>query len=228
MSVISDALLRMAAIDAERPHRCHLKKTCAEARAYLGDTSASWFIAYVERWLHQRDERLAERDRPSVIAARSIPCESCPLRPLDVFRTFETERTGLRQQLQEGRTRRRQGRDRSRRGQPQRASLHGAVRAGLSATSCWPTAAGRSSTTLLPGDLIGLQGSLMGEMQHSVEALSPMLLCVFEREQLHDALPQPSRALPSTSPGSPRARSRCWTRTCSASAGARRSSAPPI
>ena len=38
---------------------------------------------------------------------------------------------------------------------------------------------------LMPGDLIGLQGSLMGEMQHSVEALSPMLLCVFEREKLH-------------------------------------------
>jgi len=37
---------------------------------------------------------------------------------------------------------------------------------------------------LVPGDLIGLQGSLMGEMQHSVEALSPMLLCVFEREEL--------------------------------------------
>ncbi|TIP57352.1 MAG: Crp/Fnr family transcriptional regulator, partial [Mesorhizobium sp.] len=38
----------------------------------------------------------------------------------------------------------------------------------------------------MPGDLIGLQGSLMGEMQHSVEALSPMLLCVFEREQLQE------------------------------------------
>ncbi len=37
---------------------------------------------------------------------------------------------------------------------------------------------------LMPGDLIGLQGSVMGEMQHSVEALSPMLLCVFERDQL--------------------------------------------
>ena len=36
----------------------------------------------------------------------------------------------------------------------------------------------------MPGDLIGLQGSLMGEMQHSIEALSPMLLCVFERENL--------------------------------------------
>lgn len=36
----------------------------------------------------------------------------------------------------------------------------------------------------MPGDLVGLQGSLMGEMQHSVEAISPMLLCVFERKKL--------------------------------------------
>jgi CRP/FNR family transcriptional regulator, anaerobic regulatory protein len=37
---------------------------------------------------------------------------------------------------------------------------------------------------IMPGDLVGLQGSLMGEMQHSVEALSPMTLCVFERSRL--------------------------------------------
>ena len=37
---------------------------------------------------------------------------------------------------------------------------------------------------VMPGDLVGLQGALMEEMQHSVEALSPMVLCVFEREQL--------------------------------------------
>ncbi|WP_337266455.1 Crp/Fnr family transcriptional regulator [Oryzifoliimicrobium ureilyticus] len=37
---------------------------------------------------------------------------------------------------------------------------------------------------LMPGDLVGLQGSIMGEMQHSVEALSPVILCVFERERL--------------------------------------------
>lgn len=37
---------------------------------------------------------------------------------------------------------------------------------------------------LLPGDLVGLQGSLMGEMQHSVETLTPMVLCVFERGEL--------------------------------------------
>jgi CRP-like cAMP-binding protein len=39
---------------------------------------------------------------------------------------------------------------------------------------------------VMPGDLIGLQGSLMEAMSHSVEALSPMLLCVFERDHLHE------------------------------------------
>ena len=37
---------------------------------------------------------------------------------------------------------------------------------------------------ILPGDFVGLQGSLIDEMQHSVEALSDMLLCVFERDSL--------------------------------------------
>jgi len=36
----------------------------------------------------------------------------------------------------------------------------------------------------MPGDFIGLQGSVMHEMQHSVEALSDMVLCVFNREGL--------------------------------------------
>ena len=37
---------------------------------------------------------------------------------------------------------------------------------------------------ILPGDLIGLQGTIAGEMQHSVEALSLMKLCVFDRTRL--------------------------------------------
>lgn len=37
---------------------------------------------------------------------------------------------------------------------------------------------------VMPGDLIGLQGSLLGEMQHSIEALSPVTLCVFERDKI--------------------------------------------
>ncbi len=38
----------------------------------------------------------------------------------------------------------------------------------------------------LPGDLIGLQGSIMGEMEHSVEALSPVVMCVFQRDRMQD------------------------------------------
>ena len=39
---------------------------------------------------------------------------------------------------------------------------------------------------VVPGDLVGLQGTLLGEMQHSVEALTPMTLCVFERGRLSE------------------------------------------
>lgn len=37
---------------------------------------------------------------------------------------------------------------------------------------------------VLPGDLVGLQGNVMREMQHSVEALTKMTLCMFERDKL--------------------------------------------
>jgi CRP/FNR family transcriptional regulator, anaerobic regulatory protein len=38
----------------------------------------------------------------------------------------------------------------------------------------------------LPGDLVGLQGALMREMEHSIEALTPLTLCVFPRQKLSD------------------------------------------
>ena len=38
----------------------------------------------------------------------------------------------------------------------------------------------------LPADMVGLQGTLMREMEHSVEALTPLTLCVFPRSKLWD------------------------------------------
>jgi CRP/FNR family transcriptional regulator, anaerobic regulatory protein len=38
----------------------------------------------------------------------------------------------------------------------------------------------------LPADMVGLQGALMREMEHSVEALTPLVLCVFPRTKLWD------------------------------------------
>jgi len=39
---------------------------------------------------------------------------------------------------------------------------------------------------VMPGDLIGLQGILMAEMQHSIEALTQLRLCVFERHRVQE------------------------------------------
>jgi len=48
---------------------------------------------------------------------------------------------------------------------------------------------------LFPGDFIGLQASLMGEMKHSVEASTPMVLCAFKRSDLWNLFRvQPDRA----------------------------------
>ena len=48
---------------------------------------------------------------------------------------------------------------------------------------------------LFPGDFAGLQAGVMGEMKHTVEATTEMMLCVFRREDLWLLFrSQPSRA----------------------------------
>jgi CRP/FNR family transcriptional regulator, anaerobic regulatory protein len=39
---------------------------------------------------------------------------------------------------------------------------------------------------VLPGDFVGIQASVAEEMRHSVEALTSMLLCVFQRDRLFE------------------------------------------
>ncbi len=48
---------------------------------------------------------------------------------------------------------------------------------------------------VMPGDLVGLQAGLLGEMQHSVDSLTDMTLCVFARADLWELFKNnPSRA----------------------------------
>jgi CRP-like cAMP-binding protein len=48
---------------------------------------------------------------------------------------------------------------------------------------------------VLPGDFVGLQAGVMGAMQHSVEASTNMVLCVFDRSELWTLFKQePERA----------------------------------
>lgn len=52
---------------------------------------------------------------------------------------------------------------------------------------------------VLPGDFVGLQSGVMGEMQHSVEATTEMTLCVFNRSDFWSLFKsQPKRAFDMT------------------------------
>jgi hypothetical protein len=58
---------------------------------------------------------------------------------------------------------------------------------------------------LLPGDLVGLQASLLSAAQHGIEALTEVELCVFPRRRTYDCS-DGCRRSPTSSPGSARAR----------------------
>lgn len=118
-------------------------------------------------------------------SARRYPCEACPLRPLKVFREFEEQELAFVSKFKRGELSVDKGAAVIVEG-AHSAHLY-TVLSGLGFRYKLLSDGRRQILNyLLPGDLIGLQGSLMGEMQHSVEALSPMLLCVFERDQLQE------------------------------------------
>lgn len=124
--------------------------------------------------------------RPSsAFSTRQYPCERCPLRPLETFRDFEEQELDFIAGFKKGELAVERGAT---------VLLEGSHSAHLyTVLSGWGfryklLSDGRRQILnyVMPGDLIGLQGSLMGDMQHSVEALSAMLLCVFERNRLHE------------------------------------------
>lgn len=123
--------------------------------------------------MNDRSRRLAHR----------VPCTECPLRKIEIFRPFEKEELAFILRFKTGELSVDRG-----------ATLlvEGSHSAHLyTVLSGWGfryklLGDGRRQILnyVMPGDLVGLQGSLMEEMRHSVESLSPMLLCVFERDQL--------------------------------------------
>lgn len=122
---------------------------------------------------------------PQPTPSRQYSCEKCPLRPLPAFREFESQELSFVSTFKKGELAVDKGAT---------VLVEGSHSAHLfTVLSGWafrykllPDGRRQILNYSMPGDLIGLQGSLMGEMQHSVEALSPMLLCLFERDQLHE------------------------------------------
>lgn len=121
--------------------------------------------------------------KPPVTHDLKTSCKQCPLRALPHFRNFEAEELDFISHFKRGELAVDAG-----------ASIlvEGSHSAHLyTVLSGWgfrykTLEDGRRQILnyVMPGDLVGLQGTIMGEMQHSVEALSPVTLCVFERDKL--------------------------------------------
>jgi CRP-like cAMP-binding protein len=111
------------------------------------------------------------------------PCSQCPLRALDTFRDFTPKELDFVSQFKSGELSVERGAT---------ILVEGMHSAHLfTVLTGWGfryklLSDGRRQIMnyILPGDLIGLQGGVMGEMEHSVEALSAVTLCVFERSKL--------------------------------------------
>ncbi|MGH6663569.1 MAG: Crp/Fnr family transcriptional regulator [Pseudolabrys sp.] len=113
------------------------------------------------------------------------PCEQCPLRRRKALRAFAPEELAYVKQLKSDELRVEAG-----------ASF---LRQGASSEYLYTVLSGwafryrmlddgrrQILNYALPADMVGLQGTLMREMEHSVEALTPVVLCMFPRSKLWD------------------------------------------
>lgn len=120
---------------------------------------------------------------PNMSTARHYPCEKCPLRAFPYFREHQKDEIRFLSGFKTGELVVDAGTT---------VLVEGSNSAHLfTVLSGWgfrykTLEDGRRQILnyVLPGDLLGLQGSLMKEMSHSFEALSPMILCVFQRDKL--------------------------------------------
>jgi CRP-like cAMP-binding protein len=113
----------------------------------------------------------------------TIDCRDCPLRHCGLFVPFDGEELEFMRRFKTGEVTLAPGETLLMEGQGSRALF--TVLAG-SGTRYKTLEDGRRQVInfLLPGDFIGMQASLMGEMKHSVAASSEMRLCRFNRADL--------------------------------------------
>ncbi|GMB80840.1 Crp/Fnr family transcriptional regulator [Shinella zoogloeoides] len=111
------------------------------------------------------------------------PCQQCPLRSLPDFRDFSAKELDFVSQFKSGELSAERGATILVEGMHS-AHLFTVLSGWAFRYKLLPDGRRQIMNYVLPGDLIGLQGSLMGELDHSVEALTSVTLCLFERSKL--------------------------------------------
>jgi CRP/FNR family transcriptional regulator, anaerobic regulatory protein len=114
---------------------------------------------------------------------RQIPCERCPLAALDLFRKFSPEELEFVSRFKTGELVAEAGTTILSEGSHS-AHLYTALTGWGFRYKLLEDGRRQIVNVILPGDFVGLQGAILAEMQHSVEALTDMLLCVFERARI--------------------------------------------
>ena len=114
---------------------------------------------------------------------RRVPCEQCPLRGLPAFRDFTEQELNFVSNFKRGELVAEGGSTILSEGSHS-PHLYTVLSGWAFRFKTLPDGRRQILNYLLPGDLIGLQGSILGEMEHSVEALTTMVLCVFQRDKL--------------------------------------------
>ncbi|MCR6671640.1 MAG: Crp/Fnr family transcriptional regulator [Devosia ginsengisoli] len=118
-------------------------------------------------------------------SGRRVPCEQCPLRAMPGFREFEPQELRFVSSFKTGELVAETGTTLLSEGSHS-AHLYTLLSGWAFRYKTLEDGRRQILNYMLPGDLVGLQGSVIGEMQHSVEALSPLVLCVFQRDRLND------------------------------------------
>ncbi|HET6321871.1 MAG TPA: Crp/Fnr family transcriptional regulator [Hyphomicrobium sp.] len=121
-------------------------------------------------------------DRKTLLVDQ-VPCQLCPLRKQKIFRPFTPEELAFVTTFKTGEVRLKAGMPLFLEGSHSEHLY--TVLSGLAFRyKLLPDGRRQILNYCMPGDFLGLQGSVMQEMQHSVEALSDMVLCIFQREGL--------------------------------------------
>jgi CRP-like cAMP-binding protein len=116
-------------------------------------------------------------------AGRRVPCEKCPLRDNPCLRDFSAKELDFVAEFKSGELNVAAGTNVLLQG-TNSAHLYTILAGWAFRHKTLPDGRRQILNYALPADLIGLQGSVNDEMQHSVEALTDIKLCVFPREKL--------------------------------------------
>jgi CRP-like cAMP-binding protein len=113
----------------------------------------------------------------------STNCEACPLRKKDLFIPMTADEVRVMQRFKVGEMTVDPGTPLMLEGSnsPQ---LYTALRGMGLRTKMLSNGRRQVVNLVFPGDFLGLQAALMGEMGHSVEATTNMTLCVFDRSEM--------------------------------------------